>query len=127
MKKDVKRCGWVGSDKLMIDYHNKEWGVPVHNDKKLFEFLTLEGAQAGLSWQTILKRRKNYNQAFDSFDTKKISLYNNKDIIRLMKWWRHVYLRGRILLHLDSNYALITAFRNISYQSRDVSCRGIQF
>ena len=69
----------------MIDYHDKEWGIPLHNDKKLFEFLILEGAQAGLSWQTILNRRENYRKAFDNFDPNKISKYTKKDISALLK------------------------------------------
>ncbi|MBM3906184.1 MAG: DNA-3-methyladenine glycosylase I [Thaumarchaeota archaeon] len=68
----------------MIKYHDSEWGVPVHDDKRLFEMLTLEGAQAGLSWSTILRRRKTYRLAFDNFDPKKISKYTQKDITRLL-------------------------------------------
>jgi DNA-3-methyladenine glycosylase I len=68
----------------MIKYHDSQWGIPVHNDKKLFEMLILEGAQAGLSWSTILKRRKTYREAFDNFDPKKISKYTQKDIARLL-------------------------------------------
>lgn len=68
----------------MIKYHDSEWGIPVHNDKKLFEMLILEGAQAGLSWSTILRRRKTYRAAFDNFDPKKISKYTQKDIARLL-------------------------------------------
>ena len=64
----LKRCQWVGNDPIYIEYHDKEWGVPVHDDKKLFEFIILEGAQAGLSWLTILKRRENYRKAFADFD-----------------------------------------------------------
>ena len=62
------RCEWAGDDQLMIDYHDREWGVPVHDDQRLFEFLILEGAQAGLSWMTILKKRENYRGAFQEFD-----------------------------------------------------------
>ena len=72
------RCQWAGSDQLMIEYHDKEWGVPVHDDMKLFEMLILEGAQAGLSWSTILKRREGYIKAFDNFDPTKVSKYNSK-------------------------------------------------
>ncbi|MBS3106005.1 DNA-3-methyladenine glycosylase I [Candidatus Woesearchaeota archaeon] len=81
----MNRCSWCGSSKLMIDYHDKEWGVPLHNDKKLFEFLILEGAQAGLTWQTILNRRENYRKAFDNFDPKKMTRYTQKDISSLLK------------------------------------------
>ena len=81
-----KRCGWISaaSPQLDIDYHDTEWGVPVHDDAKLFEFLILEGAQAGLSWQTILKKRENYRKALHGFDVRKIARYGDKDIARLM-------------------------------------------
>ena len=80
----VKRCAWAGYDPLMMEYHDKEWGVPVHDDKRLFEFLTLEGAQAGLSWMTILRKRENYRKAFDFFDPSKIARYTRRDIKRLL-------------------------------------------
>lgn len=79
----VKRCDWA-RDELMIEYHDKEWGVPLHDDRKLFEMLTLEGAQAGLSWITILKRRDNYRRAFQNFDPEKVSKYEQKDVKRLL-------------------------------------------
>ena len=79
------RCPWVGNDSLMIRYHDKEWGVPVHDDRKLFEMLVLEGAQAGLSWSTILKRREGYREAFDNFDAVKISKYDSKKKKELME------------------------------------------
>lgn len=69
----------------MLKYHDREWGVPVHNDRKLFEFLILEGAQAGLSWNTILNRRKNYRRAFDHFNVRKIAKYTSRDVKRLLK------------------------------------------
>src|SRR5260370_36269379 len=78
------RCEWVGIDPLMIAYHDKEWGVPVHNESLLFEFLILEGAQAGLSWITVLRKRENYKEAFDSFDVKKIASYNTRKINSLL-------------------------------------------
>jgi DNA-3-methyladenine glycosylase I len=68
----------------MIDYHDREWGVPVHDDRTLFEFLILEGAQAGLSWETILKKRQNYREAFDSFDARKIATYDRSKVRKLM-------------------------------------------
>ena len=80
-----RRCEWSGSDPLYIDYHDKEWGVPVHDDRRLFEMLFLEGAQAGLSWITILKKREAYRQAFDDFDPEKISNYDEARIRRLLK------------------------------------------
>ena len=79
-----KRCAWVSNDELYIQYHDQEWGVPQHDDQKLFELLILEGAQAGLSWYTILKKRENYRQAFDNFEAKKIAGYDNKKIQELL-------------------------------------------
>lgn len=79
-----KRCQWCGSDPLYILYHDNEWGSPIHDDKLLFEFLILEGAQAGLSWLTILKKRENYRNAFHSFDCERIAKYTDKDITRLL-------------------------------------------
>ena len=84
-KKIIKRCAWPTDNPLMIKYHDKEWGVPVHNDRKLFEFLLLEGFQAGLSWMTILNKRENFRKAFDNFDFNKIVFYNRSKINSLMK------------------------------------------
>jgi DNA-3-methyladenine glycosylase I len=78
------RCEWAGTDMLNIRYHDEEWGVPIHDDKKLFEFITLEGAQAGLSWMTILKKRKNYEKAFDYYNIEKIAHYNPSKIRSLL-------------------------------------------
>lgn len=78
------RCPWAKEDPLIIEYHDKEWGIPVHDDNLLFEFLVLEGAQAGLSWITVLKKRENYRKAFDNFDPTKIAHYNEKKIEELM-------------------------------------------
>lgn len=80
-----KRCSWAGDDPLMIAYHDEEWGVPVHDDRLLFEFLVLEGAQAGLSWATILKKRENYRAAFDNFEAAKIALYGEHKVQELLK------------------------------------------
>jgi DNA-3-methyladenine glycosylase I len=79
-----KRCRWCGNDELYVKYHDEEWGVPVHDDRKLFEMLILEGAQAGLSWITILRKRENYRIAFDNFDAGKIAAYDNRKIRRLL-------------------------------------------
>jgi len=79
-----KRCEWCGSDPLYVAYHDEEWGVPVHDDRLLFEFLVLEGAQAGLSWLTILKKRQNYRKAFDAFDCERVAKYTEHDVIRLL-------------------------------------------
>jgi DNA-3-methyladenine glycosylase I len=80
---NVVRCSWAGND-LSILYHDREWGVPQHDDRVLFEFLILEGAQAGLSWDTILRKRENYRAAFDGFDPKKVSRYNQQKTQRLL-------------------------------------------
>jgi DNA-3-methyladenine glycosylase I len=81
---NAKRCAWVtGADPLMVEYHDREWGVPVHDDRKHFEFLVLEAAQAGLSWSTILRRREGYRHAFSGFDPEKVVRYNEKQIEKL--------------------------------------------
>jgi DNA-3-methyladenine glycosylase I len=80
-----RRCAWCGDDPLYVSYHDNEWGVPVHDDRCLFEFLILEGAQAGLSWLTILKKRENYRKAFDAFDFERIARYGRQDIARLLR------------------------------------------
>ncbi len=80
----TERCPWCGDDPLYVRYHDQEWGVPVHDDDKLFEFLVLEGAQAGLSWITVLRKRENYRRAFHGFDADRIARYGEKDIARLM-------------------------------------------
>ncbi|HYL73357.1 MAG TPA: DNA-3-methyladenine glycosylase I [Bryobacteraceae bacterium] len=81
---DRKRCHWA-SNELLIRYHDEEWGVPLHDDRSLFEFLILEGAQAGLSWNTILQKRENYRQAFDGFDARKIARHHAKKVARLLQ------------------------------------------
>jgi DNA-3-methyladenine glycosylase I len=78
------RCAWVGTDPLSIEYHDREWGVPVHDDRKLFEFLILEGMQAGLSWMTILRKRDNFRSAYDDFDPLKIAQYDQTKFEELM-------------------------------------------
>lgn len=84
MAKQIRRCAWAGEDPAMIAYHDAEWGVPIHDDRLLFEFLILEGAQAGLSWRTILNKRESYRKAFHNFDAKKIAKYGEKDVARLL-------------------------------------------
>ena len=78
------RCTWCGTDPLYCAYHDEEWGVPLHDERALFEFLILEGAQAGLSWFTILKKREGYRRAFDNFDVERIARYGEADVARLM-------------------------------------------
>ena len=80
----LKRCRWPGNDELMIAYHDEEWGVPVHDDRKLFEFLVLDAFQAGLSWSTILNKRENFRQAFDNFDATRIAGYKKRKIAQLL-------------------------------------------
>ncbi len=80
----MQRCPWPGNDPVYIKYHDEEWGVPVHNDQKLFEFIVLEGAQAGLSWITILKRRPGYRKAFDNFNVEKVARFTPKRIQKLL-------------------------------------------
>jgi DNA-3-methyladenine glycosylase I len=79
----LKRCGWAKSE-IMVRYHDEEWGVPLHDDQMLFEFLCLEGAQAGLSWETILKKRDNYRHAFDAFRPEVVAKYNQKKVAALL-------------------------------------------
>ena len=83
-KKQLVRCAWVNSDPLYLAYHDTEWGVPVFDDRKLFEFLVLEGAQAGLSWLTVLKKRENYRAAFEGFDPVKVAGFDEKKIQSLL-------------------------------------------
>lgn len=78
------RCSWCGDDPLYVAYHDREWGVPVHDDRRLFEMLVLDGAQAGLSWLTILRKRENYRRAFRGFDPKRIAAYSSADVRRLL-------------------------------------------
>ncbi|MBI3122394.1 MAG: DNA-3-methyladenine glycosylase I, partial [candidate division NC10 bacterium] len=78
------RCAWAGDDPLYVAYHDREWGVPVHDDRALFEFLVLEGAQAGLSWETILKKRDNFRVAFDNFDPRMVAKYDRRRVDTLL-------------------------------------------
>jgi DNA-3-methyladenine glycosylase I len=78
------RCAWCGTDPLYVDYHDTEWGVPVHDDRRLFEFLVLEGAQAGLSWITILRKRDAYRDAFDGFDPERVARYDARRVAKLL-------------------------------------------
>lgn len=82
---EKKRCSWCGTDSLYVDYHDKEWGRAVHDDRVLFEFLILEGAQAGLSWITVLRKRENYRAALDGFDASRIARYTPAKLAQLLK------------------------------------------
>lgn len=84
LKKKI-RCEWTGTEPLMIAYHDQEWGVPLHDDQKLFEFLILEGMQAGLSWMTILRKRESFRAAFDGFDPQKVARYDQNKFAELME------------------------------------------
>ncbi len=103
----VNRCAWVGNDKQMISYHDLEWGTPIHDDRLLFEFLILEGAQAGLSWNTILRKRENFRNAFDNFDYNKIAKYNELNIEKLMNNEGIIRNRGKIEAVIANARALI--------------------
>src|SRR5262245_12645949 len=81
----MKRCDWVGAEPIYVEYHDTEWGVPLHDDRKLFEFLVLEGAQAGLSWITVLRKRANYRAAFADFDPEAIARFNRRSVERLLR------------------------------------------
>ena len=84
MPAELKRCTWAGVDPIYLRYHDREWGVPVHDDRRLFEFLVLEGAQAGLSWITILRKRPAYRKAFHNFDYRRVARYGERDVRRLL-------------------------------------------
>lgn len=106
---EKNRCAWCGNDPLYIEYHDTEWGVPVYDDAKLFEFLILETFQAGLSWITVLKKRENFRVAFDNFDYKKIANYNNDKYEELL-------LNAGIIrnkLKIKATISNATAFMNI--------------
>ena len=118
MKKQV-RCSWAGDTQIYIDYHDNEWGRPVHDDIKLFEMLILEGAQAGLSWITILKKREAYRKAFDGFDPKKVALYgdakieelmNNKGIIRNRLKINATITNAKLFLEVEEKYGSFDKF-----------------
>ena len=85
MMEIITDCTWPGEDRLMLAYHNEEWGVPLHDDNKLFEFMILDAFQAGLSWKTILHKRENFRRAFDNFDASKIVLYDEQKVQTLMQ------------------------------------------
>jgi len=101
--KPVVRCPWVDLTKPdYVEYHDKEWGVPVHDDRILFEFLTLEAAQAGLSWYTVLRKRENYRKAFDGFDPKKVAKYDDKKVEQLLGNAGIIRNRAKILAAINN-------------------------
>jgi DNA-3-methyladenine glycosylase I len=114
-----RRCEWAGSDPLYIEYHDKEWGVPVHDNRKIFEMLVLEGAQAGLNWLTVLRKRENYRKAFDNFDPRKVAKYDNEKfqkllategIIRNKLKIRSVIQNARALLEVQKEFGSFNAY-----------------
>ena len=109
----MTRCEWAGTSPLYQQYHDEEWGVPTHDDRSLFEFLILEGAQAGLSWETILKKRKGYRDAFDQFDAEKIAKYSddkiesllqNPNIVRNRLKVKSAVLNAQLFLEVQKEY-----------------------
>lgn len=125
----MPRCPWATTEPA-ISYHDKEWGVPVHDDRKLFEFLILEGAQAGLSWITILKKRTNYQKAFDDFDAEKIGRYGSRQVSRLMNDTGIVRNRLKIAATIQNAKAFLAVEREFgsfdSYLWRFVGGKPIQ-
>lgn len=101
--KNLLRCDWTGYDKLMIKYHDEEWGIPVHNDRKLFEFITLDTFQAGLSWSIVLHKRENFRKAFDNFQADKIAEYNSRKVNELLK--NKSIIRNRLKIEATINNA----------------------
>lgn len=99
----MKRCSWPGNDELMIHYHDNEWGVPLHDDKKLFEFFVLDAFQAGLSWRTVLHKRKNFAKAFQNYNIKKIAKFGEKEISSLLE--DKGIIRNRQKIHAAINNA----------------------
>lgn len=126
----VKRCMWASNDPQMIEYHDIEWGTPVHDDQLLFEFLILEGAQAGLSWSTILHKRENFRKAFDNFDYNKISKYteqqiedlmNNKGIIRNRRKIEAVIVNAKAFLQVQKEFSSFDKYiwKFVNYKTVD--------
>lgn len=105
--KNIIRCEWSVSDPLYIQYHDEEWGVPLHDEQKLFEFLVLEGMQAGLSWLTILRKRENFRKAFDNFDVNKVARYNERKIAKLLDDAGIIRNRQKILATIGNARAFL--------------------
>jgi DNA-3-methyladenine glycosylase I len=102
-----KRCAWCTDDPLYIQYHDEEWGVPLHDERRLFEMLTLEGAQAGLSWLTVLRKRENYRKAFDGFDPKRVAKYGDDKVEELMADAGLIRNRAKILSTINNAKAVL--------------------
>ena len=136
----MKRCAWCGTDPLYVRYHDEEWGVPLHDDRRLFEMLNLEGAQAGLSWITILRKRPAYRKAFDRFDARKIAKYDarkkrallaNPGIVRNRLKIDAVVKNARAFLVAQQEFGsfdvYIWQFRDANVMSKDLRKRGFTF
>jgi DNA-3-methyladenine glycosylase I len=125
-----KRCAWSGTDPLYIAYHDEEWGVPLHDDRVLFEFLVLEGAQAGLSWSTILRKRDAYRRAFDRFDPRKVARYEKRKVASLLRDAGIVRNRAKIASAIKNAKAFLDVQAEFgsfdAYQWRFVNGRPIQ-
>ena|SRR5579859_3066844 len=115
-----KRCRWPGSDPLYIAYHDDEWGVPVHDDRRLFEMLNLEGAQAGLSWITVLRKRESYRKAFANFDAAKIARYGAREKARLLKNEGIVRNRAKVDAFIGNAKAFLDVQRELGSFDRYV-------
>jgi DNA-3-methyladenine glycosylase I len=110
----IVRCAWAGDrpdDDIMVRYHDEEWGVPLHDDTRLFELLTLEGAQAGLSWDTILKRREGYRRAFQGFDIARIAAYDDAEVERLLQDTGIIRNRAKIAATIENAKATLEVQR----------------
>lgn len=112
-----KRCAWAESSELMAKYHDTEWGIPVHDDRQLFEMLNLEGAQAGLSWRTILERRDNYRAAFDNFDAEKIARYDGAKRLSLLQDEGIIRNRLKINAVIENAKAYLAVKRESSFDA----------
>jgi len=125
-----KRCDWSGTDPLYVAYHDEEWGVPLHDDRALFEFLVLEGAQAGLSWSTILRKRDAYRRAFDRFDPRKVARYDKRKVAALLADASIVRNRAKIGSAINNAKAFLELQEEFgtfdAYQWRFVDGRPIQ-
>jgi DNA-3-methyladenine glycosylase I len=113
---ETVRCAWVAAraeDDPMVRYHDEEWGVPLHDDRALFELLTLEGAQAGLSWDTVLRRREGYRRAFDGFDIARIAGYGPRDVERLLADSGIIRNRAKVLATIDNARATLEVLREL--------------
>lgn len=117
MAKDKIRCSWAGDNPLMIEYHDTEWGVPVHDDRKHFEMLILEGAQAGLSWETVLRKREAYRKAFKGFDPKKVAKMTDAELEKQLK--NPGIIRNRLKVYSARKNALVFLEIQKNYGSFD--------